>query len=253
MTEEKETTQQTDTEKAERNQNSEKQAGSMALDKKELTLRYLAALMQYAVWIPEGYKKLVVKGISIEMLRELYLCACDGIPLKKVQEAQREENGVKTLIKLRREHLRKSLLKEQEQKLADLQKRMVVAETKIIEQEHMISNVPKSGTFEKEDKIGKAESENNPEEIKSVHIQRKRHWMMRGESTVSFLTEIMKDYDAKQLRFILDCIEEGVPVKRIRAFISPVLPVEVMQRLKEIEQKKGEKSIWNRIEKLIRS
>lgn len=217
-------------------------------DKKELSMRYLAALIQYADWVPEDYKKLMTKNSPVELLKELYLCACDNVPLKKVQEAQNGKDSVNALRKVRYEYLRELVEKGYEQELKELRKRITTAEAKIVEQEHKLQNVPKFGTVHQEEKIQSHVSEKVSEEKNSlfIHNQKRGYFRRRSKSPVVFLSEIVDTYSTEQLQFIMDCIEEGISVQDIRAFISPVLPVEVMQRLKKIEQNQGGKKNGSR-------
>ena len=218
-------------------------------DKKELSMRYLAALIQYADWIPESYKKLITKNNSVELLQQIYLCACDRVPVEKVQEAQNGKDGVTALVKLRYDYLTKSVKTEYGNELEELRKRMIIAEYKIIAQEHKLKNVPKFGTLHPEDEHPLHKDVTEAKIMLPMHTQKQSIFKRRKESPKDFLSEIIDVYSAQQLQFIMDCIEEGIAIQSIRTFISPVLPVEIMQRLKRLEQEKGGRVKWNKIEK----
>lgn len=217
-------------------------------DKKELSMRYLAALIQYADWIPEEYKKLVTRNSSVDLLQQIYLCACDKVPVEKMKASKNESDTVKVLAELRYECIQKSVIEEYGEKLNELRKRLASAENKIMEQEHKINNVPNFGTKSSEvpSKTRKKDAEVNG--VQPIDCKRTKIFKRR-ESPKEFLSEIIDLYSTQQLHFIMDCMEEGIPIRNIRTFISPVLPVEIMQRLKKIEQEKGGTMKWNRIEK----
>lgn len=205
-------------------------------DKKELPALYLAALLQLADWVSVDYKRLVNKAIPVESLRAIYLCACDGISVDDVKKALAKKDAVVELSKLRDEQLQLHIAQKYEEELAELQLRVQQAEEKIIEQEHKLKNVPKFGTK----RITAAHKENifkTDANTKKTKCSREKRFGFhrRSNSAMLFLSGIVKDYNAEQLEFIVDCIEEGVPINCIRKFISPVLPVSVMERLKRLE------------------
>ncbi len=217
-------------------------------DKKELAMRYLAALIQYADWIPDEYRKLVARNSSVDLLQQIYLCACDKVPVEKMREAQNEEDTVKALTELRYECIQKAVIEEYGEKLNELRKRLASAENKIMEQEHKINNVPKFGTMSSEEVPKTKGKDVEAYDVQPADCQKQR-FFKRRESPKEFLSDIINLYSTQQLHFIMDCMEEGIPIRNIRMFISPVLPVEIMQRLKKMEQEKGGKMKWNRIEK----
>ncbi len=225
--------------------------------------QYLYALFLRADWITEEYRSLAAPvEKQTEVLKELYMCACDGIPADKAEESLKHSPPEQALKALRLKRLEEealcsctgnldSLAKKTERleqemenvaqtisqlavhvpKMPDLfpedkKKEDAKREVKTEEKAKPEKNVPKSGTH-KADFSGK---------MKSLITSRKK------ENIASYIDRMaVQGYNNDQLNFIIDCFEEGLTKKQIEKIIAPKLPVELMRRLRDMERKKEEK------------
>ncbi len=89
---------------------------------------------------------------------------------------------------------------------------------------------------------GKQSEETSEIQRKDSSQKRRRFPWKRKEPPLRVFIErkISEGFSGENLDFILTCIEEGMSQKEIDEVASPKLPVEVMQRLKELNQRKGE-------------
>lgn len=196
--------------------------------------KYMAALIWFADWIPDGYKKLAVNNQGdVEILKGLYLCACDGVPVELAAEVL-ENDSAEELTAVRMEHIAGSLPEKQAQQDPG-------------------ENVPDSGTQEPEgqhldatmyselsEHIGHSDVKQNVPKSGTGNLQKKRNlFFWRKRNMVRYIERLLAEgYDTNQMNFLLDCIEDGLTAAEIREFASPKLPVDVMWRLKMIEEKK---------------
>ena len=68
--------------------------------------QYLLAMIKCADWVPHVYKKLSEKNkANIEVVKELYLCACDSVPAEKAIEALENDSPEGALRVLRLKQL----------------------------------------------------------------------------------------------------------------------------------------------------
>ncbi len=234
--------------------------------------QYLYALFLCAGWIPEEYRPLAA-GVEkrTEELKELYLCACDGIPAKKAKEALESKSPFSALKFLRMKKLEEEALSSCTGSLD-----LVAKKTEALEQEfakmsstlnQLTDYLPDmEALFPEETKEEQAKSYNRQQEIlnkepekdgtngKDVPESGTRKKMISGKlkslmqpgkrkSIAAFIGRMAKQgYTLEQMDFALDCFEEGMTEAQIERITSPNLPVGVMRRLRNMEMGKGGKT-----------
>lgn len=252
--------------------------------------QYLLALLRCADWVPGPFKHLAEQyKTNMEAVKELYLCACDDVPLNDVEEiveAQEPERLALGLHAIRMKHLRSGRgeyaeIKRVKEKAARLEKEVkdlsdVVrgiteqvpgfdamfpdADTEIpgvqegaplLKGAEMVQaesagakgaqkDVPESGT-----QNGKKEKRvlRRPKwKHKALKDTGRRPFWKKEKSVPDYVEELLEaGYDTGQIDYILSLIESGMSIKAIQKFASPKLPVDVMRRLKALEQQKEEK------------
>lgn len=260
--------------------------------------QYLYALLTCAEWVEEAYRQIARKNQkNREVLKELYMCACDDVPIEKVIEAQKQSHPEEALKFLRRKYMEDSTLDEYHKELTGIRKVTAGLEKEIGQMsgllKHIAGNVsnfgimfqeegeiPKeisdelsfqemyadmaktgSGTNQEQQKVkletdlGNVTKENDVPKsgTKTVKKKRKRSrcflWRRKEQEPAEFIEKsLIAGYEKEQLEYLLDCMEEGVPLEIIDKFASPKLPVEVMKRLRVLEERK-EQEKWSRIER----
>lgn len=212
--------------------------------------QYLRALFVVAEWIPEEYRGLA-SGLTQEVLRELYLCACENVPAKKAKEALEKKNREKALHHLRLKKIEEEALSESTLNLNDLMKRTEGFEKEIHDMAQTISQIAaaQGPTIQEvfperkaETQQPKAESKEKPEISLPEKASEKQSFILsvRRKGQKHFVEKMFtKGYSNEQISFILDCIEEGLSEKQIKSFASPKLPVPIMLRLKNLKIKEG--------------
>lgn len=212
--------------------------------------QYLRALFVAAEWIPEEYRGLA-SGLTQEVLRELYMCACEGVPEKKAKEALEKKNQEKALHHLRLKIIEEEALSESTLNLNDLMKRTEGFEKEIHDMAQTISQIAAAQgptiqevfPEEKEEtQQPKAESKEKPEISLPEKASEKQGFIfsIKRKGQKHFVEKMFSEgYSNDQISFILDCIEEGLSEKQIKSFASPKLPVDIMIRLKNLKIKEG--------------
>lgn len=201
--------------------------------------KYMAALIWFADWIPDGYKKLAVDNQGdIDILKGLYLCACDGVPVELAAEVL-ENDSPEEFTTVRMEHIAGSL--PEKQILQDTKEGQEPEESQELEAQHLNEAVysDSSGHLGHSIQVGEDVKQNVPKSG-TGNLQKKRNlFFRRKRSMVRYIERLLAEgYDTNQMNFLLDCIEDGLTAAEIREFASPKLPVDVMWRLKMIEEKK---------------
>ncbi len=104
--------------------------------------QYLAALFQCADWIPVTYKELAVKNrANTEYLKELYLCACDGVPVEKAAEAQTKKPPEGALRFLRRKHVQEIATAEYRGELAEIRVTAAALEKEVLRMSETVDTI----------------------------------------------------------------------------------------------------------------
>lgn len=229
---------------------------------------YLYAMIRCAEWVSDDYKKLAEKSKgNLEILKELYLCACDGLPIEKAQGAlEKKRAPEKVLYALRKKFLEEKFsegyeeeihgirkkaakleldVKRMKEEVNDIAERMPTLETAFPEQELQEIKPMESRTEDVRDTTAdNMKQEQSQEDVpeSGTHDAVKRKRLQRGfvgkKSRRSYIENLLSDgYDNKQLTYLLDCLEGGMTPNEIEKIASPKLPVEVMERLRRMEEK----------------
>lgn len=231
--------------------------------------QYLMAAFSRADWIAPEYKRLsaTCKDNPIAF-RELYLCACDKVPIDVVQIALSNEPVVENLINIRNKHFEKRytdmqsfFMNELTETVQNLRKEVdsvsdaakYFADT-IPGIEELFSNKPDGSSHGKTltDITKEAEME---EKVKGVpkfgtsiasneksapSKTPKRKWsitdvLVKKDKPADFLNELyQKGYKDEAISYIISCLENGLSEKEIRTFISPSFDVATMERLRKL-------------------
>ena len=261
--------------------------------------QYLYAMIRIADWVPEPYKQLAERCAAAgdkEALKELYLCACDGIPAKKAEEALGKAPAEGALRFLRRKQpaaVVKKETKDQKEETESLKVAAARMEKEILELSEAVKGIADSiqgkevpfpdpelfppetpetlGTLETPESAGlprKGQAADVPEsgtqegqeipaateqpgraakERRAVPLAEGWKSLLAGirrkrEKTIpEYLADRMEEgYSQEQISYLLDCLEEGLTAAEIQKFASPKLPVDLMQRLRLMEEKKAE-------------
>ncbi len=250
--------------------------------------QYLYALIKCAEWVITPYKQLAEKNrASPEVMKELYLCACDGVPIEKAIEAQKKNPPEGALRLVRKKYLESTTTNEYQEQLIGIKETTATLEKEVQQMSGMLKhivenvpdfdalfpkevgevekedvrkqnlvqkNVPKSGTQERVKSVPKSgtqepEKEDVPEfstqkqekeNVPKFGTKKRIHlpWEKSIEPAEFIEKSLAEGYSNEQLSYLLDCMEEGVPVEIIKKFSSPRLPVDVMKRLRNLEERK---------------
>ena len=250
--------------------------------------QYLYALIKCADWVSKPYKQLAEKNRARpDIMKELYMCACDGVPIEKAMEAQEKNPPEGALRLVRRKFLESETTNEYQEQLTGIKETTVTLEREVQQMsgmlKHIVENVtdfdalfpkevgevekkiaqkqklvqkgvPKSGTLEQIKSVPKSgtqetEKEDVPEfstqkqekeNVPKFGTKKRRRlpWEKTLEPAEFIERSLAQGYSSEQLEYLLDCMEEGVPVETIERFSSPKLPVDVMRRLRTLEERK---------------
>ena len=244
--------------------------------------QYLFALIKCAGWVSKPYKQLAEKHrMNAEAVKELYLCACDGVPIEKAEEALTKNPPEGALRFLRHKHIESMTLGDYKEELSGIKQSTSTLEKEVRMMSetltHIVNHVPNFDTmFPEGEQVEKPEAEKNeePEQI-TVKItekmvsqtqdkqpadveqkqerekgtilefgMRKMQKWKRGagqkkKSISEFVERCLKEgYSTEQMDYILDCLEAGAAIEDIERIASPNLPVDMMRRLRTLEERK---------------
>lgn len=234
--------------------------------------QYLAALMKCADWISMDYKSLAAENMAdVELLKELYMCACDGVPVELAMGARREGNPQAALHFVRMACIRDAGTvrgQDNEEEKRDMgfagpgffamfpegqeeplkPRRGELSSSK---EEGGLAEKAEEGLYDDVSEKGLGQEECSPwdrkcpkgkiiEKIFRKMEERNRGMKVKGKKITGFMEECLKEgYDREQLEYFLECMEKGMTLREIKRAASPKLPVEVMRRLHELERRKG--------------
>lgn len=244
--------------------------------------QYLVALIKCAGWVEQPYKELALENLdNIDFLKELYLCACDGVPVEKIREALTKKTPELVLRFLRKKYMEEIAISNSSERLDMIVERTAFLEKEVKEVSEALGRIggqlpDMEELFPREDTGKPPASLQLPEKEVREYVEKtedpapepdlpgrakKRGKVFLGWLKDKFQKEIFakKDisisdyieelldggYSADQLDYLLDCLEDGVMPEEIRSFASPAFPVEIMMRLRSMaegqKQKKEEK------------
>ncbi len=254
----------------------------------EMGEQYLYALILCAGWVALPYKQLAENyREDTKLLNELYLCACEGVPVSQAEKALEQNPQGVALQTLRHGMIRKNKKLQQEEAeavkgtLAGLEEEMLSLPRQPMDQEELAALFPEEGEvpdlpaeykkaigkdlagepeelplwgkapekvqkpqaaepaeLKEEKKVSKNQEVPESEAAKASPLfllqtlrkQKKKENQRR--SVTAFLTKLVEEgYTARQMDYLLGCLEDGLSMEQIKQFASPKLPVEVMQRL----------------------
>lgn len=244
--------------------------------------QYFMAAFKLAEWIPKQYKNLAAQYKSVEIWKELYLCACDGVPVEKAAEAMQKNPPDGALAFVRQKHLENVLFRSYEQELSSIkettssleQEVRTMSQTLTHLAEHVPqldamfpeTDVPESGT--QQDSAQTVPPVNTPEKKAETveeaeknkpgdgRIEKKEHPALSGmqgfgiwkkikqkkDNISAYLEKCLKEgYSSEQLEYLLDCMEDGMSIPELERIASPQLPVDMMRRLRMMEERKENK------------
>lgn len=230
--------------------------------------KYLAAAIKSYDWMDEAYKVLAEKyQDKPKELREIYMCAYDGVPLDLMAVAENKEPAAESFSWIRKKHIEaqmqrryaddleeiRCISKEMEQDVKNISDMVRSMAEYVPFFDEMFPEILGSGNISSERKK-KPEQEKSPANSHENVVPVSVGPLKRINEKVSsrFLQNQKKDpskfirklyvagYKTEQIDFVLDCLAEGMSEWKIKHFIAPEFPVELMQRLKELEKIKEE-------------
>lgn len=179
--------------------------------------QYLMALIKCAEWVSKEYKVLADGNKeNIEVVKELYLCACDGVPIEKAVAAMKKNPPEGALRFVRQKYMENIAMGDYKEELSGIRNKADVLERDVMQMSK--KDVPKSGTLK--------------------NLRRMEFPWQRKESVPEFVRMLLdKGYSSEQIDFLLKCIEEGTDIKLVKKIASPKLPVDVLQRLLKMTER----------------
>ncbi|MBO5259038.1 MAG: hypothetical protein J6B26_01490 [Agathobacter sp.] len=242
--------------------------------------KYLAAAIKSYDWIDEGYKAFAERyQDKPKELREIYLCACDGVPLDLMAVAENKEPAAESFSWIRKKHIEAQMQRRYADDLEEIRgiSRELYQDVKNISDmvrsmadyvpffDEMFPEIIGSKRRSSEEKENK-EREDVPEsgtQVSTGDVQTNRvldanqlqsgrihtsFEQLKEKVSIKFSQNQKKDsskfirklyatgYQPEQIEFVLDCLAEGQTEREIKRFIAPEFPVDLMQRLKELEK-----------------
>lgn len=232
--------------------------------KNVLASKYLHAAFMEAPWLSAEYKELAEKYISEpKIIRELYLCACDGVKINILQIAETKKPIDESFRRCRKRHLEERFLKEYSQELESIKaiSSSVANEVKSVSEKvnHIAEHIPSmeemfpqteppkdvpteqiKSNLQPSSKIEvtvKNESRQRVELLKHIG-----HMFQGKKNMTKYMESLVKEgYSMEQINFILDCIEQGDTIKDVERYASSKLDIDIMKKLRAM-QKGGSKN-----------
>lgn len=242
---------------------------------------YLAVVFKFADWIDTSYKKLATQyKENPKAVRELYLCACDKVPIELLAIAQKKEPFEDSFRLIRKRYMESFIQNEYLQmaeEMSAMHKEVTsmsgtvndIANTIPYLEELFVDSKPQnsigkdveeilkqtiSANKEKDVLILKGQSEDVEEKDDSktgfgeIFIKAKKKiseiLFENQVSPVSYIQKMTeKGFSTEQITFILDCIDTGMHKRELdNIAISPSLSIEMMEKLKkmQLEKRKGD-------------
>lgn len=271
---------------------------------------YLYATITMADWIHDSYKKFAEKYRNDgKILRELYLCFCDKVPIEVLTIAAQKEPVEGSFRVCRRKHMESEILKEHSNELEEIKhitedmeadvksmsgtvnyiaaaipalddlfssneipedKSSVTVSMPIKEKkstEAVMSNengkqkkhkeetaavddLPKANEIvnvakmSENDKADTKRKKNKGKLITYIKMKLSEIISKYEKDPARFVIELYaKDYKDEQINFILDCIETGMKVSDIEKFADPKISVDMMIRLRDMQENKKKREV----------
>ena len=239
--------------------------------------QYFIAAFKLAEWIPVEYKKLAAQSKKIEVWKALYICASDGVPVEKAIEAMKKNPSEGALAFVRQKHLEDVLFGNYEQELSSIKATTSSLETEVHNMSKALTQIAAGipqldAMFPDTDGPQSDTNEERQDEQSAVLPERQPEHMPRDEQTdgesdekksrttllfsdvwkklkhkkqdsiPTYLEKCVEEgYSPEQLEYMMDCIEDGMSIQSLQRIVSPQLSVDMMQRLRKIEERKENK------------
>lgn len=222
---------------------------------------YIKVIIDYAEWISPEYREIAGKDNDANYLMELLLCAADNVPVDVVKEAVKKEGKKDAALKsIRYKYIYDMLNGNYEKQFEKINNKLISLEKtagKLLKKFEKTEEIEQVGVQtisereitdnQKENKETKSSEKTDRPYVIVVKEEksRKKLWGRKGGSKNSYenlIYELLSEenYSEEQLKYLLDAIEEGETVENIRTFASSKFPVDVMKRLRQMQEKKGE-------------
>lgn len=183
-----------------------------------------------------------IRKSRIEFLKNLYMSRDDlsdeiSKMKKEIDETTKQSDRLQKLIEenleaaLRREAESKEQLLEEKERTIQVQNEEILRLKKQL-QDH-------KAQMQREEKKESQEVELIKKEKRTC--KRTSFWKRKNQE--KFLTDCLRDekYTEEQIDFLLSCMEEEMDIRAVKAIASPSFSVPVMQRLKKLQEKEGER------------
>lgn len=238
--------------------------------------QYLGALFKCASWISPAYKEMAEKAKGkLEVLKELYLCSCDGVSEEKALETLDKDNPEVMLRFIRQKCVEERATKGYEEELKEIRKAAALVRHEMQDMKEKLDAItekvpsmaamfpegePVKEIIRKKEQVSSENEKEQPDvpesgtNVVSEKEQGVKKWKdkihktfsnllkSRTESIHKYVESLLEEgYTDEQLSFLLDCLEDGDTPEQIRKYASPKLPVEVMKRLKMMEEREDKK------------
>lgn len=96
--------------------------------------QYLMALIKCAEWVPKEYKLLADRNkANIEAVKELYLCACDGVPVEKAMAAMEKSPPEGALRFVRQKYMENITMGDYKEELSGIRNKADVLEREVMQ------------------------------------------------------------------------------------------------------------------------
>ena len=234
------------------------------------------AAAKCASWISPAYKEMAEKAKGkLEVLKELYLCSCDGVSEEKALETLDKDNPEVMLRFIRQKCVEERATKGYEEELKEIRKAAALVRHEMQDMKEKLDAItekvpsmaamfpegePVKEIIRKKEQVSSENEKEQPDvpesgtNVVSEKEQGVKKWKdkihktfsnllkSRTESIHKYVESLLEEgYTDEQLSFLLDCLEDGDTPEQIRKYASPKLPVEVMKRLKMMEEREDKK------------
>lgn len=238
--------------------------------------QYLYATIRTAEWISEDYKNFAEKyKDSEEILKELYLCICDQVSLDVLELVELNESVADAFKQCRKKHLESDFLRKYTEEIKRIKRITTATEKEVKNMSGTIKQIADSipALDERLQPVSSKKEKSEDNEIQEViqedanvvsiqetditDVQPKKRIVTNRlvdkvaalvshktkGSPAAFVDELYsKNYSDEQIAYIIDCLEEGMKREEILKFAFPSIPVSMMKKLKQLQQKeRGDK------------
>ena len=202
-------------------------------------------------------------GTNLNVLREIYLCACDKISVKDVQEVidNRKTDVAGYLRKIRYQKACGVIIGKGNNTLKDMSKLADAVQAKINTLGESIMTVEKK-TGELSDMFvdikpsqgavtmpyagvqQTAAADVKREDEKTASFKRKRLNRRQKNDIAEYISLLKEEgYKSEQISYVLSLAEEGVTPAEMEEFIHPGISVDMMEKIRRMKKKNRNKDV----------